>query len=77
MAKNVKINGITYAELPAVNIPLADNSGNNARFVDTDSGDAAAGDIRSGKKAWVDGAEVTGSMTEKTRTTALTSRVSS
>lgn len=73
MAKNVKINGITYSELPAVNIPLADNSGNNARFVDTDSGDAAAGDIRSGKKAWVDGAEVTGSMTEKNAASYLPS----
>ena len=28
--------------------------------VDTSSGDAAAGDILSGKKAWVDGSEVTG-----------------
>ena len=31
--------------------------------VDTDSGDAVAGDILSGKKAWVDGAEVTGTAT--------------
>ena len=68
MAKNVVINGITYNDLPAVNIPLA-NSSRNARFVDTDSGDAVAGDIRNGKKAWVDGAEVTGSMTEKNATT--------
>jgi hypothetical protein len=30
--------------------------------VDTSSGDAAAGDVLQGKKAWVDGAEVTGSM---------------
>lgn len=50
MAKNVKIRGITYNDLPAVQIPLADNSGNNARFVDTDSGDATAGDLRSGKR---------------------------
>ena len=69
MAKNVKIRGITYADLPAVNIPLADDSGNQARFVDTDSGDAASGDIRNGKKAWVDGAEVTGSMAEKNAAT--------
>lgn len=31
----------------------------------TDSGDAAAGDIRTGKKAWVDGAEVTGNVAVK------------
>ncbi|PTN32230.1 DUF1566 domain-containing protein [Desulfonatronum sp. SC1] len=30
--------------------------------VNTSSGDAAAGDIRAGKKAWVDGAEVTGTL---------------
>lgn len=59
MAKNVKINGVTYADVPYVNIPLASGSG-NAKFVDTDSGDAAASDIRDGKKAWVDGNEVTG-----------------
>ena len=69
MAKNVKINGTTYSELPAVNIPLADDSGNKARFVDTDSGDAVAGDLRNGKKAWVDGQEIVGSMAEKAAAT--------
>ena len=73
MAKNVKINGITYENLPAVNIPLADNSGNNARFVDTESGNAVAGDIRNGKKAWVNGEEVTGSMIEKSAASYLPS----
>ncbi len=33
------------------------------RFCMTDSGDAAAGDLVSGKIAWVDGSEITGSMT--------------
>lgn len=60
MAKNVVINGVTYKDVPYVNIPLATGEG-SAKFVDTDSGDAASGDIRSGKKAWVDGNEVTGS----------------
>jgi hypothetical protein len=35
----------------------------NGNVVDTSSGDAAAGDMLSGKKAWVDGAEVTGTIT--------------
>lgn len=61
MAKNVIINGVTYSNVPYVNIPLA-SGGGNAKFVDTDSGDAAAGDIRNGKKAYVDGAEVTGNL---------------
>lgn len=61
MSKNVVINGVTYSGVPYVNIPLADGEG-NAKFVDTDSGDAAASDLRSGKKAWVDGSEVTGNV---------------
>ena len=60
MAKNVVINGVTYQNVPYVTIPLSTGTG-SAKFVDTDSGDAAAADIRSGKKAWVDGNEVTGS----------------
>ena len=67
MAKNVVINGVTYADVPYVNIPLAQGSG-NAKFVDTDSGDAVAGDIRNGKKAWVDGTEITGSIPAKSST---------
>ena len=64
MAKNVVINGVTYSDVPYVNIPLAAGTG-NAKFVDTDSGDAVAGDLRSGKKAWVDGNEITGSIPAK------------
>lgn len=67
MAKNVIINGVTYSDVPYVNIPLATGSG-NAKFVDTDSGDAAGSDIRSGKKAWVDGNEVTGTAAARAST---------
>ena len=61
MAKNVRINGVTYSDVPEVNIPLATGSG-NATFYDTTDGTAVAGDILSGKTAYVDGV-VTGSMT--------------
>lgn len=64
MSKSVNINGVTYADVPYVNIPLSSGEG-SAKFVDTDSGDAAAGDLRNGKKAWVDGSEVTGNVPEK------------
>jgi len=65
MAKNVVINGVSYENVPYVNIPLS-GGGGSAKFVDTDSGDAVAGDLRSGKKAWVDGSEVTGTVAAKT-----------
>jgi len=67
MAKSVIINGVTYSNVPYVNIPLAGGTG-NAKFVDTDipaSQAAAAGDIRGGKKAIVGGEEITGSLAEK------------
>lgn len=67
MAKNVIINGVTYAEAPYVNIPLADSSG-NAKFVDTDTANATAADIRDGKTAWVGGNEITGTASTKSST---------
>ena len=65
MAKNVQINGVDYSNVATVKLPLTADLETFAYFYDTDSGDAAAGDIRSGKKAWVDGAEVTGNVAEK------------
>lgn len=65
MSKSVKINGVTYSDVPYVNIPLSTGSG-NAKFVDTDSGNVAATDIRSGKKAWAGGSEITGTVPAKT-----------
>lgn len=67
MSKNVIINGVTYSGVPYVNIPLAEGTG-SAKFVDTDSGDAAAKDIRAGKKGWAGGNEVTGTVPERTET---------
>jgi hypothetical protein len=66
MAKNVQINGVDYANVASVKLPLTANLETFAYFYDTDSGDAAAGDILSGKKAWVDGAEITGTIAAKT-----------
>ena len=43
-----------------------------AEVVDTSSGDAVAGDILAGKKAWVDGAEMTGTMPTQTISDATT-----
>ena len=67
MAQNVIINGVTYQDVPEVDIPLS--GGGTAKFMDTEPGDAAAGDILSGKKAYVDGALVTGSISSKSAAT--------
>lgn len=67
MAKNVIINGVTYSEAPYVEIPLAGASG-KAKFVDTDTANATAADIRDGKTAWVGGNEVTGTASTKSST---------
>ena len=63
MAQNVIINGVTYQNVPEVNIPKS--GGGTAKFWDTAGANIAAGDLRNGKKGFGASGEVTGSMTEK------------
>ena len=60
MAQNVIINGVTYQNVPEVDIPKS--GGGTAKFYDTASADAAAGDILSGKVAFGGSGSVTGNM---------------
>lgn len=60
MAQNVIINGVTYANVPEVDIPLY--GGGTAKFMDTSDGNAVSGDILSGKKAYAGGSMVTGNI---------------
>jgi hypothetical protein len=60
MAQNVVINGVTYSNVPEVDIPKS--GGGAAKFFDTASADATAGDILNGKKAYGSSGEITGSM---------------
>lgn len=60
MAQNVIINGVTYQSVPEVDIPKS--GGGTAKFYDTASGNAAAGDILSGKTAYNSNGEISGSM---------------
>lgn len=67
MAQNVIINGVTYQNVPEVDIPLS--GGGTAKFMDTSDANAAAADIRAGKSGYVNGVKVSGSMTEKSAET--------
>lgn len=61
MAQNVKINGVTYSNVPEVDIPLA--TGNDtAKFYDVGDGSAVAADLLSGKTAYAGAGVITGSM---------------
>lgn len=63
MAQNVIINGVTYQNVPEVDIPKS--GGGTAKFWDTAGANIAAGDLRNGKKGFGANGEVIGSMTEK------------
>lgn len=63
MAQNVIINGVTYQNVPEVNIPKS--GGGTAKFMDTADANAAAADILSGKTAYVNGTKITGQIASK------------
>lgn len=60
MAQNVIINGVTYSNVPEVDIPKS--GGGTAKFFDTAGATASAGDILTGKSAYGASGSVSGSM---------------
>ena len=60
MAQNVIINGVTYQSVPEVDIPKS--GGGTAKFYDTASATAAAGDVLTGKTAFGASGSISGSM---------------
>lgn len=64
MAQNVTIQGASYSDVPAVELPKT--GGGTATFVDTTNADAVQGDIAYGKTAYVNGTLVVGSATMAT-----------
>ena len=66
MAKNVVINGVTYSNVPSVEIPLSGGTG-NAEFFDTSDATLDSGaKMLSGNTAYADGTKYTGSIETKT-----------
>ena len=61
MAKSVVINGVTYSDVPQVEIPLS-GGGGNAVFYDPSDADAAAGNVLTGKTFYKTGGKTNGSM---------------
>lgn len=67
MAQNVIINGITYQNVPEVDIPKVGDG--VAKFMDTDDATLASGDeMLSGKTAYAGGTKITGTIATKTST---------
>ena len=60
MAQSVVINGVTYSDVPEVDIPKS--GGGTAAFYDPSDADAAAADVLSGKTFYKSGGKATGSM---------------
>ena len=60
MAQNVIINGVTYSNVPEVDIPTS--GGGIAKFYDTAGADATAANILTGKTAFGASGEISGSM---------------
>lgn len=60
MAQNVVINGVTYSDVPEVDIPKS--GGGTAKFYDTAAADISAGDVLTGKTAFGANGTVSGSM---------------
>ena len=60
MAQNVIINGVTYQNVPEVDIPKS--GGGTAKFYDTAGASVSAGDLLTGKTAYGAGGSITGNM---------------
>jgi len=67
MAQNVIINGVTYNQVPEVDIPLS--GGGTAKFTDTSDATATAAQMLANATAYVNGAKITGNISSKSAAT--------
>lgn len=71
MAQNLVINGVTYSNVPEVDIPKS--GGGTAKFYDTSTADAISSNLLSGKKAYNGTGEISGSMANNGDTSGVIS----
>lgn len=71
MAQNVIINGVTYQNVPEVDIPKS--GGGTAKFFDTASADVTSADLLTGKTAFSSSGPVSGSMANNGSTSGIIS----
>lgn len=62
MAQNVVINGVTYQNVPEVDIPKS--GGGTAKFFDTATADITSADVLTGKTGYGSSGSVSGSMAD-------------
>lgn len=74
MAQNVVINGVTYSDVPEVDIPKS--GGGTAKFYDASGADVTAGDMLNGIKAIGPNGTVTGNISSKAAATYTPSNTS-
>lgn len=67
MAQNVVINGVTYENVPEVDIPVS--GGGTAKFMDTSDGTVVAGKMLDGETGYANGVKVTGNIQSKAAAT--------
>lgn len=67
MAQNVVINGVTYQNVPEVDIPKSGSG--TAKFTDTSDANAVASEILNSKTAYVNGVKITGQIQSKAAAT--------
>ena len=60
--KSVSINGVTYSDVPYINVPLSTGNG-NATFYDTSDGTIDASKVLQGYKGYGSSGAVNGSLT--------------